>query len=798
MSPQAKFPLIDAFLQLPEEGEEGRIGICTNSTAPGEVLNELETDLRQHVSVLGSLIVNRDGAERMILNSLVHPTLQFLILFAEEGVTFSPSSNLLAAIQLGFDEEKKGNYIKEGRAASPHYPNISAQILDRFREEITVLPAYVSKSSAAKKRIAEYLEWLKTRIDPKLYELLKKINQKDKIYYDALKQIIKTIATTRSRVKRNVELDAKDFQQLQPPRIQLENLQQIFSVPFKVSSQGKNIHVDIKVGDETFAITADDDFLLAYSLMKHLGDKKKLLSPLEQLLLGAELGLMKTRLSNDIDFPSIVRSPNIALGTEIPLEPRVILKDDTQYYYRVGIDKKTISVMCMAFDMCNEVFDLRCEEFAPLIQKIAELNRFEDYEMDFLHRMDIGAQIARAYVAAKQGYSFMQDFSSLFKVNTTELPLVIADEDTFLAVHKSLLRQIYIRGLTEQHGDPWKGLARTAIALAVYRNSKQALAQLPQVYKQGEQSTEEMRAAYQAQLLRFDHDGSYSYGERTRTFFGFDQLPRATENLQKDPIKATIIQRFDPAEDMGTYTNPDTGKPEFTHDPCLTHDIYFVRDNKLYGFHIARAHNIVNAYPENIFGLFDAYSCFIANSLGIEHGDEFMLSSRANILLLTEEQRTKKILAEPSKPSYDVDTSIGPYLLGENVKKVSQGAVAYYKIPATTEKIPPQHPFWEKLTHYQGQDIVKKAITYLKEKGVMHNNPLLSCFNAKIDHLQSDTLVFFQANVLGKQVHGTAVFANRSLENRELDKKLLNYLLTMYSETLGFTLGDLTCFYINY
>ena len=44
-SPQKQktsFPLIDALLLTPETGAEGHIGICTNTTASGQVLNEIE------------------------------------------------------------------------------------------------------------------------------------------------------------------------------------------------------------------------------------------------------------------------------------------------------------------------------------------------------------------------------------------------------------------------------------------------------------------------------------------------------------------------------------------------------------------------------------------------------------------------------------------------------------------------------------------------------------------------------------------------------------------------------------
>jgi len=141
-----EFPIVDALLETPTEGSQGAIGICTNTTAPGQVLNEIEPPLRKDVSVLGSLIVSRDGAERMILNSIVHPTMTYLILFSEESLTFSPSTNLLLAVQRGIDQKKPGNHIVGGQAASPHYPNLSEKIVGAFRSNIIVLPLFMYKS----------------------------------------------------------------------------------------------------------------------------------------------------------------------------------------------------------------------------------------------------------------------------------------------------------------------------------------------------------------------------------------------------------------------------------------------------------------------------------------------------------------------------------------------------------------------------------------------------------------------------------------------------------------------------
>jgi len=796
----SQFPLVDALLLTPPEGKDGFIGICTNTSAPGQVLNEINESVRAFVSVLGSLVVSRDGTERMILNSLAHPTVTYLILFSEESLTFSPSTNLLLAVQYGIDGKNKEHPIVGGKAASAHYPNLSQSIIEAFQKEIVVLPLFMYKNDYSKNIILSYLEWLKPTIPLSIYNLLLEVNQKGKIYYDSLNRLVALLSTESvKKEKGTVELDPKEFQHLQPPKVVIEN--KIFKpkVPFRVSKEGNTIRVDLSLEDSSFFIKSGDEFLLEYSLMKMLGEKKKYLSPQEQLSLGAEITRINAELKNDITYPSFVESREIKGETEILLQPNISLTTDKKYYYKINVREKEVSVMCLAFDVCEKVFELRGASLSGIFEWLSEYNRFEEYEMDILHRIDVGGQIGRATIAADLGYAFIQDFPNIFKINTTDLPLLITEGDNFFDIHKNTLLKLYTNGLTEEHGDNQKGLARSGVMLAIYRDTEKSLASLPALYKQGDRTTQEIREAYKAQLLRFDHDGDYSYGERTRAFFGFDQLPRTVEILKKDASRATIIERYDPVRDMSSYVDLDSGKTKYTHDPCLTHDIFFLADGKLHSFHIARAHNMVNAYPENIFGLYDAYVSTIREGLGAQGGDMYMLSSRGNILLLTEEQRTKKLLGEPSKPADDLDTISGPYQLAPNIEKPKvTSAVAYAHIPLTIEKKSGENKILTNLRTLGGVDTIEKAIEYLKVKGVMHNNPVLSEYQAGVSDPQGDQLAYFQANVMGGKVHVTAVFMNHALSNLESDKKLINHLATCFGETLDSPLGKASLFYVCY
>lgn len=795
-----KFPLVEAILLMPKEGQNGQIAVCTNTSSPGEVVNEISEENRKNICVLGSSIVSRDGVERMVINSLAHPTLKYLILFSEESLTFAPSTNLLQAVMEGFDPKRNGNFIKGGVAASPHYPNLNDDILEAFRNQIIILPIFIKANKGSKDIILNYTEYIKPKISDEIYTLLKNSAGKDKIYYDSLNKLIELVGKIPFKEKGYVYLDPKQFQQLQPPKVQLNGVEKKTACPFSVKIEKGNIRLDIKISNKDYFIKSSNGFLLSYSLMKFLGEKKSELSPLQQLLLGAEIGRVAVELINKVSFHSFIIPAKITGTKEIPLESSLQLKIDKKYYYRVRTQGKKISVLCMAFDVCAEFFELLSVKPLLIFDWLVNAGRFDNYEMDILHRIDIGIQVSTAGIASSLNYSFIQDFSTIFKINKKILPLLIADSDNFLDVHRNVLRQIYTGGITEEHGDAQKGLARTASVMAIFRNAKKALNRMPRIYQQSTEDTAMMREEYKKQLLRKDHDGTYTYGERTRTYFGFDQLEHSIKVLKKDPTRATVVQRFDPTKDMTSYVDPVSGKTKFTHDPCLTHDIYLIQNKKLHSFHLARAHNAVNAYPENIFGLYDAYVSKVRDELKLKSGDMYMLSNRANILLITEEQRTKKILAEPSKPADEIDNASGLYLLGDKIKSpaINAGGVAYFSVKAKKVTKKPSSKILKRLENYEGQNIVNKAIDYLKLRGVMHNNPLLTEYYAKNKNSQDDQLAFFQANGFGGKIYGTAVFTNRSLLNKKSDLELCNYLLTKYSSKLKLPLGDITIVYINF
>ena len=798
-----KFPLLEAFLVQPEEGTSGKIGICTNTLSPTLVINEIPFDKRSDVAVLGSLIVNRDGAERLILNCLSHDKIEYVILFGEETLSFRPSTNLLSAVMKGYKEGASGNLIDGGIGVSHHYPSISPKLLDLFRNRVKLIPMYTHHQ--CDETIKSYMKWLEGKVPPEVHSALEKIHQKKKVYYDSLLEMISVISAAPSGISGPVELDPSDFQHLKPPVIELEDDKGKSAEPeagFKVTRDGGIIKAEIDFGREISDISGNDSFLMAYSIMEYARKNSLSLPRDQQIYLGAELSRVETEINSGIMHKPLVKSRlSAGIRTQMPVASRTMLKADKKYYYKINVKDGKVAVQNMAHDTCETVFELRCKSLMPILRKINENSRFEEYEQEFLHRMDVGIEASRAAIALESDSSFFQDFRNLFKINMTKFPLLLVEGDTFLGVHRKLITSLYTKGITEQHPDTQKGPMRSASILATFRNSPSAMAKFPAIYSSGSKTTEEMRAEYKDQLSSPACEGTYTYGERTRAHFGYDQLERAAQKLKENPGSPAIIQRFDYTEDMTITETPvhdSSGnvvrtRIESTHDPCLTHDIYFVSGGKLHSFHIARAHNIVNAYPENIFGLFDAYDTYVAEKAGLELGDFFMLSNRGNILLLNEEQKAKKIIAEPSKPDADFDSASGPFCLdGE-----THGAgVGYAEFDLKETDLRPDHPCLDALENYDGINLVEKAADYLKKKGKGHNNPIMGTYNPRKKELgEANRLVFFQCNKTGGKLYASAVFINGGKTTLENDTALCNYLATQYSRLLGEPLGKLSLFY---
>lgn len=760
------------------------------------VLNEIPFDVREDVGAVGSLVVNRDGTERLIINALAHPTLEYLILFGEETISFRPSTNLLNACMHGYDTNKKGNTIVHGKGISPQYPSINTVLLEKFKQKVKIIPLFWGQNT--EDVITEYLNWNGNALPAELKKWIGDKYAKKKIYYDTLVEMIKKLHILPPNSNGHVMLDPRDFQQLQPPIEELNDEEKIESVPFQTSIENNQIVFRMDAGEKHWILRGGDSFLMAYTINKKLNEINQKLSPLHHILIGTELSRAEMELKNN-QITERFTIPIVQETTreEISLAPRATLIPDKKFYYKIGLKGEKIQVQSMAHETCDAVFEWRSRTLTPLIRKIASENRFEDYNQSALHRMDVGIETTRAFIALNTHQQFLQDFRIIFSPREDGCPFFIAEGDSFLQVHQNIITKLYTEGVHMPHPDAHKGTMRSGIVLAVFRGAEKALERFPAIYTTGNLSAEDMRKQYAQELSSAENTGAYTYGNRTRAYFNRNQLDETVKNLREHPNMPFVIQRFDYTKDMTVHEeliHNENGlvvrtRLEATHDPCLTHDIYFIQNGKLHAFHIARAHNIVNAYPENVFGLHDAYDKVISRALNIPLGDMFILSNRANILLLTEEQKTKKLMSEPSKPFESADDAAGPFQIGDHFP--TQG-VAWTIVPIEMKMETPKHPALTVLKNYHGVDLVQKATQYLSKRGATHNNPILGTWdpqNPVVD--TAHRLVYFQCNQQGKQLHATAVFLQGKNEFKAGDLELSNYLAAQFSQALSIPTGNL-------
>lgn len=113
---------------------------------------------------------------------------------------------------------------------------------------------------------------------------------------------------------------------------------------------------------------------------------------------------------------------------------------------------------------------------------------------------------------------------------------------------------------------------------------------------------------YQARLISAEFteaDGSYSYGNRMRAYFGRDMLAVAAEDLSKNlDSRHNFITLWDNAHDV-----------EAPESPCLVSLFFRKRDDQLDLTATFRSHNGARAWPRNCFGLYKIMEevCTLAN-----------------------------------------------------------------------------------------------------------------------------------------------------------------------------------------
>jgi thymidylate synthase len=102
---------------------------------------------------------------------------------------------------------------------------------------------------------------------------------------------------------------------------------------------------------------------------------------------------------------------------------------------------------------------------------------------------------------------------------------------------------------------------------------------------------------------------SYTYGNRLRGYFGFDQVDAMTERLRQAPHTRRALATL-----WDAHSDPDRDTP-----PCLTQVVLSVVEDRLFLTYSARSQDIFAAWPQNTLGM-RTLQARVAQSLGLRLG----------------------------------------------------------------------------------------------------------------------------------------------------------------------------------
>jgi thymidylate synthase len=163
--------------------------------------------------------------------------------------------------------------------------------------------------------------------------------------------------------------------------------------------------------------------------------------------------------------------------------------------------------------------------------------------------------------------------------------------------------------------------------------------------------------AYQQKIL----DGalpegiSYTYGNRLRAYFGDAQAPTDTiaaaiAKLKQNPeTRHAYISLWDTARDLTSAQASDTSTP------CLTTLFFRRSQGKLALFATYRAHNLLTAWLENVYGLM-AIQKFVAAAVGMEIGPMTVISQS----LGADPASSRFAIGESVRAAWDRDDDLDP------------------------------------------------------------------------------------------------------------------------------------------
>lgn len=171
--------------------------------------------------------------------------------------------------------------------------------------------------------------------------------------------------------------------------------------------------------------------------------------------------------------------------------------------------------------------------------------------------------------------------------------------------------------------------------------------------------------AYQRSILepRLPEEIDYTYGNRLRGYFhllggGTDALATAVEMLRDDPeTRRAYLTLWDMGHDLG--------EGEGGAKPCLTTVFFRRHEGRLTLAATYRSHNLLWAWPENVYGLM-AVQSHVAERVGMEAGSITVLSNSLGINPESPRYALAKTIERDWKTDDDFDRETGKYPLRED------------------------------------------------------------------------------------------------------------------------------------
>jgi len=118
-----------------------------------------------------------------------------------------------------------------------------------------------------------------------------------------------------------------------------------------------------------------------------------------------------------------------------------------------------------------------------------------------------------------------------------------------------------------------------------------------------------------------------AYGRRLRSSFGLDQIQRAIDSLEHNPITRQVVLQIWSSELDAPYKS---GLPRSDDVPCNVSSLLKVRDNQLYWMQLLRSNDLLRGTPYNIIQ-FTVLQEFIAGCLGLDLGQYTQVSDSLHV-----------------------------------------------------------------------------------------------------------------------------------------------------------------------